>query len=220
MGKRILITGASGMTGGLVLKNAIESNQTEEVISLVREISGKTEPKVKEIVVEDFADYSVVSDSFKNVDAAFFCIGVYAGSVSDEAFKKVTFDFAVNFAKTLKENSPSSTLCLLSGGGADRTGKSRFSFAKYKGMAEERISQMGLKFYVFRPGYIYPVTPRKEPDFSYRMLRFMYPVIKRLGAKISIKSTELAAAMFKAGISGADKEILENADILHLIKSN
>src|SRR5258708_37784046 len=28
--------------------------------------------------------------------------------------------------------------------------------------------------YLFRPAYIYPVQPRKEPNFSYRLLRAIY----------------------------------------------
>ena len=37
------------------------------------------------------------------------------------------------------------------------------SIAKYKGMAENQISTFNLKFYIFRPAYIYPVEPLIEP---------------------------------------------------------
>jgi hypothetical protein len=48
----------------------------------------------------------------------------------------------------------------------------------------------------------------------YRVSRLLYPVIKALGEKYSIKSTELAQAMVNVGIGGADQEVLENQDIL------
>ena len=81
-------------------------------------------------------------------------------------------------------------------------------------MAENSISSLNLNFHTFRPGYIYPVTARKEPNFMYSISRALYPVIRLLGSNASIKSTELAEAMFKVGLQGAEKEILENKDIL------
>ena len=105
-------------------------------------------------------------------------------------------------------------MCLFSGAGADRTEKSKVSFQRYKGMAENQITSLNLKFYSFRPGYIYSVEPRKEPNFSYKIARVLYPVIKVLGKKYSVKSTDLANAMFNVGLNGAEKQILENQDIL------
>ncbi|KAK2960847.1 putative NAD-dependent epimerase/dehydratase family protein [Blattamonas nauphoetae] len=155
---------------------------------------------------------------FQNIDAAFFCIGAYTGTIPDEEFRRVTVDFAVAFASALRENSPNATLCLLSGNGADSTGKSSMAFAKYKGQAENQISALQLgHFYSFRPSYIYPVTKRKEPTATYSFTRAIYPVLKLFGKNVTIKSTELAKAMFIAGMNGAPKEILENADILALL---
>ena len=84
-------------------------------------------------------------------------------------------------------------------------------------MAENQIAALGLEFYTFRPGYIYPVDQRKEPSFMYRLLRMMYPIIQLFGKNASIKSTELAKGMYLAGVQGAPKEILENRDILDFI---
>ncbi len=81
-------------------------------------------------------------------------------------------------------------------------------------MAENQISKLGFNFFTFRPGYIYPVTPRKEPNWMYRLSRSLYPIIKLFGKNSSIKSTELAQEMFQVGLSGAKKEVLENVDIL------
>ena len=81
-------------------------------------------------------------------------------------------------------------------------------------MAENRISESGSQFHAFRPGYIYPVTPRKEPSIMYRILRALYPLIRLMGSSRSITSTELASAMFNAGLYGANSEILKNKDIL------
>ncbi len=212
--KKIIIAGASGMVGRLILEYSLYSSEVAQVISLARKKMDINHPKLKEIVVDDFTDYSEQTTAFQGTDAAFFCIGVYTGQVPRDVFKKVTVDYAIAFAKAIKDNSPSANLCLLSGAGADRTEKSRASFARFKGMAENRISELGLNFYTFRPGYIYPVSPRKEPNIMYRIMRILYPLIRLMGSNGSIKSTELASAMFRIGLKGAHTEILENKTIL------
>lgn len=42
----------------------------------------------------------------------------------------------------------------------------------------------------------------------------MYPLLKLFGKKYSIKSTELANAIFYVGMNGATQQVLENHDIL------
>jgi len=205
------------MVGSVVLNHCLSSSGIEQVTSLTRKISGNNHPKLSEVLIRNFSDYSEQVELFKGIDMAFFCIGVYTGQVANNKFKEITVDYAVAFAKKIKENSPNATLCLLSGAGADRTEKSRVSFALYKGMAENQISVLGLNFHVFRPGYIYPVVARKEPNFMYKLSRFLYPVFKMIGKKYSIKSTELGLAMFNVGMNGAGKEILENEDILEYL---
>ncbi len=213
--KKVLITGATGMIGSLVLDNCLKSQEVSQVISFSRKSSGMEHPKLEEIILGDFTDYSEYTATFKDVDIVFFCIGVYTGQVPEDQFKVITVDYAVSLAEVLKAQSPKATYCLLSGQGADRTEKSRVSFAKYKGMAENRIAEMGLGgFYSFRPGYIYPVTPRAEPNMMYSVSRKLYPILKLFGKNTSIKSTELASVMFNVGLAGAEKEVLENRDMV------
>jgi uncharacterized protein YbjT (DUF2867 family) len=218
--KKVLIAGASGMIGELILKECLSSDKVEKVISLVRRNSNHSHPKLQEIIIEDFSNYGAHEVLFQNIDAAFFCIGVYTGQVSKQEFKKITVDYAISFAQVLKNNSPNAKICLLSGAGADRTEKSRTAFARFKGIAESKISEFGMEFYTFRPAYIYPVTPRKEPNFMYTISRALYPLIKLFGKNASIPSTQLAKAMFEVGMHGSEKEILENRDILEVLDNN
>lgn len=187
-------------------------------ISLVRKKSNTTHLKLIEIIVEDFTDYANHRYLFENIDSAYFCIGVYTGSVSDKLFKEITVDYAVSFAKMLKDNSPDAKICLLSGAGADRTEKSKTSFALYKGMAENKIDKLGLEFYTFWPGYIFPVESRKEPNLMYGIMRSLYPILRLLGSNFSIKSTELGKVMLEIGLIGTDKKILENRDLINYLK--
>ena len=212
--KKVLLTGASGMIGNIILQQCLKSSEVGEVISIVRRPSGTSHSKLNEIVHSDFMDYNNIQTSFQGVDAAYFCIGVYTGQVPDDEFKKITFDFAQAFADVLKAKSPNVKLSFLSGQGADQKEKSRVSFARYKGMAENYLIAKNFEgLYIFRPGYIYPVEKRKEPNFSYRLFRKLYPLMKSIFPKAVITSEQLATAMFKAGLKGTDKMILENEDI-------
>ena len=214
---KILIAGGTGMVGSLILKNALDNPKVTEVISLLRKAQGNNHPKLKEVVIDNFEDYSAHADLFQDLDAAHFCIGVYTGQVDNALFEKITVNYAVKFAEAIKANSPNARLCMLSGAGADRTEKSRTAFAKFKGRAENLIFDMVIEFYTFRPAYIYPVTKREEPNLMYTFSRAIYPIFKLMGKNLSIKSTELAQAMFNVGMTGTQLNVLENKDILDLV---
>lgn len=218
--KNVLLAGSTGMIGQLVQQYCLEHAGVKKVTSLVRRPSGVTHPKLEEIIHSDFGDYSTLPDVFKNQDVAIFCIGVYTGQVDKELFRKINVDFPEQFGLALHAQNPKATMVLLSGAGADRTEKSRMQFARDKGAIENKLDAMGFgAFYSLRPSYIYPVTPRDEPSFTYKLSRFLYkPLIQFLGRNSSIKSTELAEGLVKAGLSGTPKTILENRDILDLIQ--
>lgn len=212
--KKIIIAGASGMMGGIILREALNSPEVEKVISIVRKPSGQKHAKLEEIIHSDFNDYSKINHHFQNQDTAYFCIGVYTGAVPDDKFKMITVDFAKSFGDAVKQNSPQAILCFLSGQGADLKEKSRMSFARYKGMAENYLMSLKLGgLHIFRPGYIYPVEKREEPNLAYRIYRKLYPVLNKLMPSSAITSEQLAKSMFRAGLNGTEKIILENEDI-------
>lgn len=214
--KNIILTGASGMVGGHVLDYCLESPEVAQVTSIVRRASGRQHVKLKEIVHDNFLDYSIIASSFENQDVAFFCIGVYTGAAPKEDFRKITVDIPYAFAKMLKAKNDHVNFCLLSGQGADRTEKSRMMFARDKGAIENLLDEMDLgEFHSFRPGYIYPVVPRKEPNITYKISRWLYkPLLSRLGKNFSVTSKQLARAMVNVGLHGSAKTVLENRDIL------
>ena len=217
--KKVIITGATGMTGGLVLKECINSKAIANVVVLTRRSTKNKSAKVKEIICQDQLRLAEFEEDFRNVDIAYYCLGAYTGAVPDELFKSITVDFPIEFARMLKVQSPGAILCLLSGAGADRSEKSRTAFARYKGMTENALVKLELGgLYVFRPGYIYPVHKRKSPNFMYSVSRFLYPILKLFGNKYSIKSTELARAMFTVLLRQPAKITLENEDILATLK--
>ena len=146
------------------------------------------------------------------------------GSFSaDTELRKVTVDYTVEFARILRGSSPGAAFSFLSGGGADPTGGSRLAFALDKGEAEKTLLAAGFPhIYIFRPAYIYPVEPRKEPNLSYRLLRAIYPAFRVLFPNQMIPADQLGRAMVDAAVLGtveSEARILENRDIRAMVKS-
>lgn len=211
---KVIITGATGMIGSLILQKCLNDIRISQITVLTRRTTGIKREKLKEVIVDDFTNYTEFENYFKEIDIAYFCIGVYTGAVPREEFRKITVDYTQAFADFLKQFSPEAKLCFLSGGGADRNEKSRMMFAKDKGIAENYlINKKFSGLYIFRPAYIYPVTPRVEPNFSYKLSRKLYPVLKKLLPNAVITSEELANAMYITGVRGGQTNTYENKEI-------
>jgi uncharacterized protein YbjT (DUF2867 family) len=220
---RLVIVGASGMVGGYALRYAFDNPGVGTVTSIGRKSLGLSHPKLREVLHQDFADCSALTEALSGQDAAVFCLGAYTGAVPDAEFRKITVDYPVEFARVLRASSPAASFSFLSGSGADPTGRSRMAFARYKGEAENALLAAGFPHvYIFRPAYIYPVEPRKEPNFSYRFMRMIYPVFRTLLPNQVIRADDLARAMVDVVVSEIEKapsRVLENRDIRALMQS-
>ena len=170
--KRLVIVGATGMVGGYALRYALDNTAVRSVISIGRRKLDISDPKLNQVVHVNFADCSPLAEALSGQHAAIFCLGAYTGAVSDADLRKITVDYTIEFARVLRKSSPNAAFSFLSGSGADPTGRSRMAFARYKGESESGLLAAGFpRVYIFRPAYIYPVEPRKEPNFTYRLMR-------------------------------------------------
>jgi len=221
--KRLVIVGATGMVGGCVLRYALDNLAVGSVTSIGRRKIGIAHPKLKEVLHRDFSDCSALAETLSGQDAAIFCLGTYTGSVSDAELRTITVNYTVEFARVLRLSSPDAAFSFLSGNGADPTGRSRLAFARYKGEAEKALLAAGFpRVYIFRPAYIYPVEPRKEPNFSYRLLRAFYPAFRVLFPNQVIRADELAEAMVDVAVRGTAEHgglVFENRDIRAMAES-
>src|SRR6201996_8228176 len=97
------------------------------------------------------------------------------------------------------------------------------AFARYKGEAEKALLAMGFpRVYLFRPAYIYPVEPRKEPTLSYRLLRAVYPAFRMLFPNQVVRADDLARVMVDAAVRGTPQRpgpVFENRDIRAMVSS-
>jgi uncharacterized protein YbjT (DUF2867 family) len=215
--KHLTIIGATGMVGGYALRYALDHPVVDRVTAIGRRKLGISDPKLEEVTHPDFADCSALAAPLAGQNAAVFCLGAYTGAVSDSELRKVTVDYTIEFARVFHAASPAAAFSFLSGNGADPTGRSRIAFARYKGAAEIALRTVGFSHvYIFRPAYIYPVQPRTEPNFGYRLLRSIYPAFRMLFPNQVIRADDLAQAMVDIAISANGEPgdlVLENTDI-------
>ena len=210
----IIITGTNGMIGSLVLENCLKRNDVNQITSITRNKTGIIHPKLIEIIHKDFLDYTNVREYLKNQQICFYCMGVYTGQVPKKEFYKITVEYTKCFAEELRKNNEETAFCFLSGQGADSKERSRIMFARDKGIAENIL--LNLKFkntYIFRPGYIFPVTPRKEPNFIYRLMRVLYKIFAKIFPDMGVTSEKLAKTMVEVAFNAGKKIIYENRQI-------
>jgi uncharacterized protein YbjT (DUF2867 family) len=220
---RFVIVGATGMVGGYALRYALDNSEVKSVTSIGRKKLGISHPKLEQVLHQNFADCSALANVLSNQDAVVYCLGTYTGSVSDDQLRVITADYAIEFARVFRDSSPDAAFSFLSGSGADPTGQSRLAFARYKGQAEKALLAAGFpRVYLFRPAYIYPVEPRKEPNFSYRLMHAIYPVFRVLFPNQVIRADDLARAMVDVAVRPTEKSqsvVLENRDIRAMVES-
>jgi uncharacterized protein YbjT (DUF2867 family) len=211
------------MVGGYALRYALKHPAVKSATAIVRRKLDVSYPKLNQVVHRDFADCSALAEALSAQDGAVFCLGAYTGAVSDAELRTITADYPIEFARVLRASSPGAAFSFLSGSGADPTGRSRMPFARYKGEAEKAVLAAGFsRVYIFRPAYIYPVEPRKEPNLSYRLLRAIYPAFQLLFPNQVIRADDLARAMVDVAVRGTGDRgglVFENRDIRAMVES-
>jgi uncharacterized protein YbjT (DUF2867 family) len=151
-------------------------------------------------------------------DACFFCLGVSAAGMSEQDYRRVTYDLTISAAKTLVRLNPALTFIYVSGAGTDGTERSRMMWARVKGKTENDLLKMPFRAaYMFRPGYIQPLhgirTKTKWYGALYAIMGPLYPLWKRLLPGYVTTTECVGRAMLNVTRHGTPKRFLENRDI-------
>ena len=221
--KNVIITGATGMVGKGVLLECLDYDGIKEVLVIGRNSIGLKHPKLKELIHSDFTNFAEVKNQFLDYDACFFCLGISAAGLSEEQYKRITYDYTLTLARTLFEINPQLTFNYVSGVGTDSTEKGRMMWARVKGKTENDLLNLGFeKAYMFRPGAIIPLRGIKSRTKSYQFVYdyFMWLVkgIKAIVPNAVVNTTQIGLAMINSMLKGYDKKILTPKDIIILSK--
>lgn len=204
----ILLFGATGAAGGGVLRACLNHPDVTEVRAIVRRAPARTHAKLRVIEHRDFLDYAAVPDAFEGVDACLFCLGISATQVTEEEYRRITHDFALAAARTLRERSPGASFHYISGGGTRPD--SRFMWARVKAATErELIDEFGAV--CWRPAAI-DGEPSASLAWQYKMLRPLVRLLKPFRS-LYIDGRDLGLAMLTAAAEGIRGRIFENREI-------
>jgi uncharacterized protein YbjT (DUF2867 family) len=214
----ILLFGGSGMVGQGALRECLLDPEVSTVLSIVRSSAGQQNPKLREIVHKDFLDFSSIEAELSGFDACFFCLGVSSAGMSEENYRRVTYDITLAAAQTLVKLNPSMTFIYVSGAGTDSSESGRMMWARVKGQTENALLRLPFKAaYMFRPGVIVPLHGIKSRTMLYRVpyavLGPILPLLKRLFPRYVTTTEKLGRAMLVAAKRGAPKAVLESSDI-------
>jgi uncharacterized protein YbjT (DUF2867 family) len=232
---KVILFGATGMVGQGVLRECLRDPEVESVLAIGRGATGQQHEKLHEIVQQDLADLFAparaetgaaidveievdIGGRASGYDACFFCLGVSAAGMNEQAYRRVTYDLTVSAAATLAKLNPAMTFIYVSGAGTDSTERGRTMWARVKGKTENTLFQMPFKaVYAFRPAYIQPLygvrTKTAWYGAIYAIVGPLYPLWKLLFPK-SVTTTEcVGRAMLEVAKQGAPKRVLETPDI-------
>ncbi|MBL0146466.1 MAG: NAD(P)H-binding protein [Chitinophagaceae bacterium] len=154
---KLLITGATGMAGSEVIRQALLDDSITQIIALARKPLEISHPKITTVFHTNFLNYEGLSNIFTECDACIWCLGISQLQVSPTQLAVITYDYAVAAAKAMFVANPAIQFVFLSGNGADKTEKSKIPFARLKGKTENALLQIGFKHLMLaRPDAIWP----------------------------------------------------------------
>ncbi|MFC4009458.1 NAD-dependent epimerase/dehydratase family protein [Nonomuraea purpurea] len=200
---RVILFGATGMIGGGVLRECLLDDRVSAVLSVGRAATGVSGGKLREIVHGDLLDLGPIEAELAGYDACFFCLEVSSAGMSEPAYRRVTHDFTLSVAATLARLSPGSTFVYVSSADArDR-------------VTENALLALPLSAYVFRPGYVRPVSGSRTRFYrlAYVVTRPVFPVVRRLFPTTVTTTERIGQAMINVAERGAGKRVLGPADI-------
>ncbi|MGE8160517.1 NAD-dependent epimerase/dehydratase family protein [Paraburkholderia sp. NPDC080076] len=221
---KVLIFGATGMVGQGVLRECLRAPDVEVVQTVGRTRTGQLDPRLIEVVQPDLMDYRAAEASLTGFDACFFCLGVSSVGMQEAEYARLTYDLTLAAARTLARLNPQMTFVYVSGASTDSTEQGRSMWARVKGKTENALQRLPFKgVYLFRPGVIQPLNGARSKTRSYQLFYTLArPFLSTLRALLpnQILSTEdIGLAMLAVARHGADKAVLETADIRALSRS-
>jgi uncharacterized protein YbjT (DUF2867 family) len=203
-----LVAGSTGLIGSQLLELLLNDSTYAKVIALSRKPLPISNPKLENIVVEasDLKDHSAIK-----ADDVFCCLGTTIKQAkTNEAFRKIDFDYPLALATLLKSNG-ATQFFLVSALGADKN--SSIFYNQVKGEVEEAIGAVGITAYhIFRPSLL--IGPRKEhragedaAKVFYKIFGFIIPAKYK-----GIESIKVARAMISFAKANKHGKFIHESD--------
>ena len=103
---KVILFGATGMVGQGVLRECLVDAGVEQ------RARGRAQPdraaacQLREVLHDDFTDFSAIESDLSGYDACFFCLGVSSVGMDPERYRHLTYDVTMAAATTLAKLNP------------------------------------------------------------------------------------------------------------------
>ncbi|MDN3667286.1 NAD(P)H-binding protein [Algibacter miyuki] len=217
MKKTVIILGATGLTGGILLQKLIEDTRYERIKLFSRsKIEGLPEKVVQ--FTGDLLNLESFKADFK-ADEVFCCIGTTAKKTPDKVlYKAIDYGIPVNAAKLSKENKIN-TFLVISAMGADRS--SNVFYNKTKGNMEHDVLQQNIKnTFVLRPSLIGGARQERRllEKIGLMVFKIIQPLfIGKLKNYKIINAESIAKAMLNLANNTSHAEVIITSNEIELI---
>lgn len=210
---QVILFGATGMVGQGVLRECLLDDGVHSVLAVGRSSTGRTHPKLREMIRNDMFDFGAVGADLQGYDACFFCLGVSSAGMGEADYTRLTFDLTLGWAQVLARINPAITFVYVSGAGTG--GKAMW--AQVKKRTEDALLTLFPSAYMFRLGAVRPihgeVSKTRWTRIAYAVFRPLFPLMQAIAPGAVITTEELGRAMIRAVRQGAPKRVLENSDL-------
>jgi uncharacterized protein YbjT (DUF2867 family) len=219
---KVIVFGATGMVGQGVLRECLLDPEVSELLVVGRTGIGQRHGKLREIIHNDFTDFTDVEAQFAGYDACFFSLGISSAGLTEADYRRVTYDFTLAAATAMVRVNPEMTFVYVSGAGTDSSESGRTMWARVKGKTENDLLALPLRSYMMRPGVIVPQDGARSRTrlyaVMYTLMRPLYPLLLRLPA-LATSTRDLGRAMLVLAKRGATRRVLETRDINALVRA-
>src|SRR5499433_3143845 len=152
-GMKLILFGATGMVGQSALGACLRDDAVTEVLSIGRSPTGRTHPRLHELVRKDLFAVDVPDAELQGYDACFFCLGVSSAGMSEADYTRLTYDLTLAWARALARLNPKMTFVYVSGAGTG--GKAMW--AQVKKRTEDALLALFPNAYMFRLAMLMPL---------------------------------------------------------------
>jgi len=215
---RVVLFGATGMVGQGVLRECLLDPEIESVLAVGRSPTGQRHAKLHEIVHNDFLDFSRIESQLAGYDACFFCLGVSSIGMSEEQYRRLTYDITLAAARTLAKLNPQMVFIYVTGRGTDSSERGKLMWARVKGKTENDLLKLPFKAaYMFRPAGIQPLHGIRSKTGWVQAIYVgtapLLSLLNRLAPTYMTTTEQVGRAMIKVARDGYPKPVLESDDI-------
>jgi hypothetical protein len=204
------------MVGKGVLRQCLLDPDVESVLSIGRNPSGASHPKLSDLVRADMFDFCVNAGELNAYDTCFFCLGVSSVGMSEPEYTRLTYDLTMGWALALARENPGIRFLYVSGMGTG--GKAMWS--RVKGRTENDLLALFPAAIMIRLGALRPVHGERSKapggGVLLTLLSPIWPILQWLWPTGVITTEELGRAMILAALKGGSKHVLECADLVAL----